>query len=387
MNILSIETSCDETAISIVKITGKPTNLSIKILADALVSQTDIHAEYGGVFPMLAKREHTKNIPVLLELVLKKARMYKRRPIKAVQKGKVAHLTPKEPEIGLFLSRLDESIIKPKIDAIAVTEGPGLEPALWVGINTATILADIWNIPVIPVNHMKGHFLSVLAQKSVNFQFPALALLISGGHTEFVISQNLFDYELLGKTRDDAVGEAYDKVARMLDFKYPGGPQIAKLAEKFRKKKKLKKGEFEGESDWKFPRPMMHSKDLDFSFSGLKTSVLYATRGKKLTETDKENIAGEFEQAIVDVLTVKTKKAVSATKAKTLIVAGGVASNSFIRSNLRALARSLGTTPLFPTKKLSTDNSVMIAIAGYVALQSGKIKTNRAIKASGNLSF
>ncbi len=384
MIILSIETSCDETAISIVSITGKSENPKIKVLSDALRSQAELHSQYGGVFPNLAKREHVKNLPILLSHALKKAGMLKNTkgsiPLSTLKKVE----TTLEREHGLFseLSLLLQNTKTPRIDAIAVTQGPGLEPALWTGINFAKALGILWDIPVIPVNHMEGHFLSVLLEKKAPIQYPALALLISGGHTELVYSKKPFHYQIVGKTRDDAVGEAYDKVARLLNLPYPGGPHIARLAKEYRSLKKEKMDREVGP----LPRPMIHSHDLDFSFSGLKTAVLYEVKGKPISETYAREVAGEFEEAVKDVLIKKTAHAIETHGVKTLVVAGGVAQNSYLKTHLRKLSRTLKITSLFPTKKLSTDNSIMIAIAGYGVIQNSK-KTPKNIVAKGNLSF
>ncbi len=233
MRILAIETSCDDTGIAVLEIKGGK-NPIFKILAEGISSQVKIHAEYGGVFPALAKREHIKNLPILLDKVLKKAKLENK---------------------------------KIPVDIVAVTSGPGLEPALWTGIVFAKELGEKWNIPVIPVNHMEGHILSVFGKNKGAFQIPkiefsALALLVSGGHTELVLMKDWLKYKVIGETLDDAAGEAFDKVARMLGLPYPGGPEISKLAEQGRKEN-IK-------YDFKLPRPMMYSKNYDFSFSGLK---------------------------------------------------------------------------------------------------------------------
>ena len=208
MKILSIETSCDDTGISILEATGGVTNASFKVLADNVSSQIAVHIPYGGVFPALAKREHIKNLPVVLEKTLKEAKLDKK---------------------------------KKPIDVIAVTYGPGLEPALWTGIVFAKELAKKWNVPIMPVNHMEGHVVSVFGTKKGKFKIkknktPTLALLVSGGHTELVLIKKPMSYEIIGQTVDDAVGEAFDKVARMLGLPYPGGPEISRMAEEERKK-------------------------------------------------------------------------------------------------------------------------------------------------------
>ena len=278
MKILAIETSCDETAIALLDISGALGKPNIKILGNTLLSQVALHEQYGGVYPDLAKREHQKNLPILLKQTLKEAKM-------------------SEAELRT-------------IDYIAVTAGPGLEPALWVGINFAEELGKSWDKPVVPINHMEGHIYSVLYQDKFsisNFQFsklelPALALLVSGGHTELVHIKDFGDYEILGRTRDDAVGEAFDKTARMLGLPYPGGPQISRLAENSRKRSK--------EDKIKLPRPMIHSKNLDFSFSGLKTAVLYRLKLENgLDDKFKEDMARAFEDAAIEVLVEKTRRA------------------------------------------------------------------------------
>src|SRR3989344_9652744 len=243
MKILSIETSCDDTGITIMEVKGGTTNASFKILANNLSSQVKIHIPYGGVYPILAKREHIKNLPILLVKSLNEARLNK--------------------------------LPKP-VDLIAVTYGPGLEPALWSGITFAQELAKKWKVPLVPVNHMEGHVLSPFGKTKKNkrekftipkVRTPILSLLVSGGHTQLVLSKKWMSYEIIGETLDDAVGEAFDKVARMLGLPYPGGPEISKLAEEARAKEKQN-------SSLRLPRLMLHSKNFNFSFSGLKTEVL-----------------------------------------------------------------------------------------------------------------
>jgi N6-L-threonylcarbamoyladenine synthase len=328
---------------------------------------------------MMAKREHIKNIGPVYEEAMRKAG-------------------------------------NPKVDAIAVTVGPGLEPALWVGITFAEELAKKLKVPVIPVNHMEGHIFSIFPSKSKTFKvdikakiFPMLSLLISGGHTEIVLAKEFGKYKIIGATRDDAAGEAFDKVARMLGLPYPGGPAISKLAKDERRR--VASGSLaqtDGASREIFhqknisadrsntssesgsvilPRPMIHSKDFDFSFSGLKTAVLYHIRDHgPLTEKMKLEIAKEFEDAVTDVLVSKTLKAVEKYKAKTLIVGGGVSANTYLQKVLKKKLKALDPkiTIHFPTKSLSTDNALMIAIAGY--FQSKK-KGGAKLKAVGNLAL
>src|SRR3989344_1760152 len=229
MIILSIETSCDETAVSLLQISGSPTSPKIKILGNALYSQVKIHEKYGGVYPNLAKREHQKNLIPLLKKVLKESGSFEPTTRNQRPTNKLQKILEREAELLEQFLNFVLKIKKPRIDAIAVTEGPGLEPALWVGINFARALGEVWNVPVVPVNHMEGHFMSVLwtdiadqrrknadkrRKKKRRINYPVLALLISGGHTELVYSKIPHKYRILGETRDDAVGEAFDKVAR-----------------------------------------------------------------------------------------------------------------------------------------------------------------------------
>ncbi|HEY4509103.1 MAG TPA: tRNA (adenosine(37)-N6)-threonylcarbamoyltransferase complex transferase subunit TsaD [Candidatus Paceibacterota bacterium] len=406
MKILSIETSCDETAVSIVEAEGGTESPVFKILGNSLFSQVNTHREYGGVYPMLAKREHGKNLPPLLMNVLKQAEMYAENPTSP------SYGEEKWQEIKYIVSREDglfeglisalKNIEKPKIDVIGVTSGPGLAPALWVGISCAEALGKLWDIPVVPINHMEGHIASVLICKTeefsiFNFQFskktntirfPALALLISGGHTELVSMKGWGEYEVMGQTLDDAVGEAFDKVARMMGLPYPGGPEISRLAE-FARENNLP-------NIARLPRPMIHSGDSNFSFSGLKTAVLYYIRDKfskdhsKMTIDEKADLAREFEDAVVDVLLKKTNEALERTGAKTLIVAGGVIANKKIRQAFTKLADKFSDLILkIPTNSLATDNSLMIAAATYlnVILNPKILDKQTKIIASGNLKL
>lgn len=351
MRILSIETSCDETAISLLEITGELEKPEIKVLGNTLLSQAELHAEFGGVYPNLAKREHLKNLPILL---------------------------------AETLSQAGENADHPQVDFIAVTSGPGLEPALWTGISFAEELSKKWDKPVVPVNHMAGHVFSVLYGLNKPLELPALALLVSGGHTELVHIRSFGDYEIIGRTLDDAAGEAFDKVARMLGLSYPGGPEISRLAEISRNKAT--------ESAFQLPRPMIHSKDLNFSFSGLKTAVLYKLKDEEnQTDTFKIDMARAFEDAAVEVLVEKTRRALETIgNIRTLIVAGGVSANKYLGSEVKKMAEKFDeTTLLIPEKLLATDNAIMIGIAGYIqAVLNPEILTlSGKIAARGNLSI
>ena len=382
MKILAIETSCDETAICLLEAEPRTTETGTTVAFTVLnnITHTQLeHQEFGGVFPAIAKREHQKNLPLILEKIMD---------------GQ----TPP--------------------DYICVTNGPGLEPALWCGIVFAKELGAQWNIPVIPVNHMEGHILSVIAPQlgthnttantvtttaqtfsfnASDLAFPIIALLISGGHTELVSSTEMGSYQLIGKTKDDAVGEAFDKVARMMNLPYPGGPEIAKLADQYSvQSPALEDAALETTvlETPTFPRPMMHSKDFDFSFSGLKTAVLYylqdlKERGVEITKSIQSAIAYEFQEAAAEVLAHKTKKALIEYGAETLVIGGGVAANKRIVGALETM-----TTKDFPhiavkapTRALTGDNALMIALAGYFKIQKNPDTQYPDIVAVGNLTL
>jgi N6-L-threonylcarbamoyladenine synthase len=393
MKILGIETSCDETGICIIETTGKETSdFSIKILGNQLYSQIALHAQFGGVFPMMAKREHAKNLVPLFEKCLEESNLKKDSNKNNFTEEKVEKIKNiLVYEQGLFedFINLAKKIERPEIDAIAVTNGPGLEPALWVGVCFAKALGEAWNIPIIPTNHMEGHIVvgalisqtepKVYKLKPVNF--PAISLLVSGGHTQLVLSKENQKYEIIGNTKDDAIGEAFDKVARILGLPYPGGPQISKLAEKDRTEFPDKK------TSYPLPRPMIHSKDLNFSFSGIKTAVLYTVQKiENITDAIKQEIAREFEDAVIEVIIKKTQKAVEAYGAKTIIIGGGVSANKKIRNDFAVLANTLGIELMIPEFSASTDNAFMIALAGFLNINSGK-QPETDFKAKGNLSL
>jgi N6-L-threonylcarbamoyladenine synthase len=357
MRILAIETSCDETAISILEAEGELGSAKFKVLSHVVTSQIAIHAPYGGVVPNLAKREHQINLPLVLEQALAQAQI-------------------SDPQT---------------IDLLAVTSGPGLEPALWTGITFAGELSQSWQKPLIPINHMEGHLVSPLLDPTSPIHFPALALLISGGHTELILMSDWLKYQVVGRTRDDAVGEAFDKVARLLDLPYPGGPALAKLAEEQRTSGRTPR--------WRLPRPMLHSGDLDFSFSGLKTAVLYLIKKQqshphigaefKLSDEAKEDIAREFEDAAIEVLLTKSLKAIENYNIQTLIIGGGVIANETLRTAFsNALADKYpDTNLLIPEFKLATDNATMIGMAAYLHSRRETPTIAPAITAQGNLSL
>ncbi len=405
MRILGIETSCDETAVCIVEATGKLPKPQFKVLGDALYSQVKIHAEYGGVFPALAKREHAKNLVPLFKKALSDAGLYEPTTPLNPLPGKGGETIQLDPEIEEKVKKILErehdlyeqtkelllTIEKPDIHLIAPTYGPGLEPALWVGINFAHALSVAWNIPLIGGNHMEGHIVSPLIHDHPSIpslekegmpevEFPALALLISGGHTELVLLNDWGDYKIIGKTRDDAVGEAFDKVARLMSLPYPGGPQISKFAHDARVAHTT--------PQFKLPRPMIHTDDYDFSFSGIKTSVLYTLKKiPDITDQIKKEMALEFENAVTEVLVSKTKKALEYYGAETLILGGGVVANTYIREQFKKLIEEFPDTKLLiPDIKLATDNAIMIAAASYINYLSGK-QFQKELKAEGNLQL
>ena len=390
MLILSIETSCDETAISLVETTGEFPHATYEIHGNALWSQIDVHREYGGVFPMLAKREHVAIIVPMLEKAIAEAGLEAHDSTSTLteqQEAEIYTLFSREPDLAETLLAFHRQHGAYAIDLIAVTSGPGLEPALWVGVNFAKALALLWNVSIVPVNHMEGHVFSSVFDIDrddmlSDIAFPTISLLISGGHTELILMKGWGQYEKIGQTRDDAVGEAYDKVARLVGLPYPGGPEIAKLAEKARKEKIPKFADF--------PTPMLHSPDLDFSFSGLKTAVRYAIADKVLNETDIYAIARDFEDAVTTVLLKKSLKAVEQNNAKTLIVGGGVSANQHLRRMFEAtfLTEHPDLTVYFPQPKLSTDNSIMIALAGHARASSALAPRGAdVIRADGNKSL
>jgi N6-L-threonylcarbamoyladenine synthase len=354
MTILGIETSCDDTGVAVLEAT-EGANPQFAIRSNVIASQIDVHQEYGGVFPSLAKREHIKNLPTTLEKALKEAGVE-------------------------------------KTDAIAVTYGPGLAPCLWTGINFAKDLAQKWNVPLVPVDHMEGHLLvGLLQQTNKNDQFsmpndqlfPAVALIVSGGHTQLVLVKDIGSYQMIGETRDDAAGECFDKTARILGLPYPGGPELARQAAGFA----IQNSKFK----ISLPRPMMHTKDYDFSFSGLKTAVLYDHKARPQEERETkeyiQEMAAEIQQSVIDVLLHKTLKAAEEFGAQSVILGGGVSANEELRKQLSQILDTKYQIPLLaPPKNLSTDNGLMIALAGYFTYKANSYEKNfEKIEAAPNL--
>ncbi len=377
MKILAIETSCDDTGISILE-ASKAGDFSV--LSNIVASQIKIHQQYGGVFPAMAKREHQKNILPTFEQALKESGLLNNKKVSQfltrVKNQTTKKILEREPELYKNLIAFVKKYGKPDVDLIAVTNGPGLEPCLWVGVNFARAISYIWDIPVVPVNHIESHILVNVLQNP-KISFPAIALIVSGGHTQIVLVEKVGKYKILGETRDDAAGECFDKCAKILGLPYPGGPVISKLAEK------AEPGKIN------MPRPMINTPDYDFSFSGLKTAVLYHHQKQpKEIKKEKQYIAdmcAEIQQSIVDVLIKKTIKAAKDFGAKTIILGGGVSANHELKTQLLIKMHEdlPGVELLFPQVDHSTDNGLMTAITGFYH------KKNtvgwKLIQANGNL--
>ncbi len=312
MRVLGIETSCDETAVAVYD--GRA-----GLLAHEIHSQVDLHAAYGGVVPELASRDHLRKLLPLLKKVVSEAG------------GAGA------------------------VDGIAYTRGPGLVGALLVGAAVARSLAFAWRVPCTGVHHMEGHLLAPMLEPEPP-EFPFVALLVSGGHTLLARVEGVGRYEILGSTLDDAAGEAFDKTAKLLGLGYPGGPQLAALAER-------------GRADvFRFPRPLTERPGLDFSFSGLKTAVVVALRERTLDEQTCADAARGFEEAVVDTLVLKCRRAIDATGVRTLVIAGGVGANRRLRARMLAMGEQAGVRVVYPRAEYCTDNGAMIALLGHLRL-------------------
>jgi N6-L-threonylcarbamoyladenine synthase len=320
MRVLGIETSCDETAVAVYDgVAG--------LLAHVVHSQVDLHAAYGGVVPELASRDHLRKLLPLLK-----------KTMESCGPGGAAG--------------------RP-VDGIACTVGPGLVGALLVGSSVARSLAYAWRVPCVGVHHMEGHLLAPLLEQEPP-AFPFVALLVSGGHTMLALVHAVGSYEMLGSSLDDAAGEAFDKTAKLLGLGYPGGPQLAALAERGRP------GVFA------FPRPMTDRPGLDFSFSGLKTAVVVALRGRILDEQTRADAALAFQEAVVDTLVIKAARAIEATSARTLVIAGGVGANRRLGARMLAMGEREGVRVVYPRAEFCTDNAAMIALLGHLRLEAGQ---------------
>ncbi len=388
MIILGIDTSCDDTSIGIIKAQNNKGNF--KILSNIISSQVNIHKKYGGVYPMLAKREHQKNLVFVFKKALKKANLLKIKNKKLEKDNKIQiieKILSKEEILKNELIKFLEKYEKPKIDILSVTTGPGLDPCLWVGLNFTKSLSYYWEIPIVPANHIESHILVNFLDfnfKEINSFFPAVSLIVSGGHTQIILIKNIGKYKILGETLDDAAGECFDKTARILNLEYPGGPKIAEKAKKI-KNKNLK-------YNISLPRPMINSKNYDFSFSGLKTAVLYKTlKDKNNLKNEKyiEEMCWEIQQSVIDVLIKKTIKAAKDYKAKAIFLGGGVSANNELRRQFKEKIKQekLKINFFVPPKDLCTDNGIMVAISGYFNYLKNKTKKWKKIKINGNLKL
>ncbi|EKD71736.1 MAG: hypothetical protein ACD_46C00112G0007 [uncultured bacterium] len=317
MRVLGIETSCDETGIAVYDSTQG-------LLAHTIYSQTDIHAAFGGVVPELASRDHIRKVIPLTEKVLQ-----------------------------------DAGLTKKDINGVAFTKGPGLVGALLVGAMIGRTLGFAWNVPTIGVHHLEGHILAPFLEENPP-TFPFLALLVSGGHTELVKVKNIGQYEIIGDTLDDAAGEAFDKTAKLLELGYPGGAALAKLAE------------LGDPTRFHFPRPMIDRPGLDFSFSGLKTFALHTVTQYGLDAQTKADIARAFQDAVVEAIAIKCRRALQETKYKSLVIAGGVGANLALRAALKIICDKHHATLYFPRLEFCTDNGAMIAYVGCKRLFAGQ---------------
>lgn len=343
MVILGIETSCDETSASLVHASGGFEKPHFRILSNIVSSQVKLHAKYGGVVPQLAAREHVKNLPIVLREAANVIRAWKQ-----------------------------------NIDLISVTVGPGLIPSLLVGVHFAKSLAYTLQRPLLGVNHLEGHIYSNWLQGTREAlrnrlpRFPAICLIVSGGHTELLYMQGYSDYRRLGETRDDAAGEAFDKVARILGLGFPGGPAIERMASR---------GNAQA---FPLPRPMLQTKSYDFSFSGLKTAVLYLWQSLSPKERGgrQADLAASFQEAVVETLVAKTSRAARDFGVRAIMVSGGVSANQRLRNSFK------GKIPvLFPPKALTTDNAAMIAMAGYFRYLAGERVSWEKLEANANLAI
>lgn len=316
MRVLGIETSCDETGIAVY-------DDQAGLLANQLYSQVKLHADYGGVVPELASRDHVRKTVPLIQAALKEA-----------------NLTAAD------------------INGVAYTAGPGLVGALLVGATIGRALAFAWNVPAVPVHHMEGHLLAPMLEDNPP-AFPFVALLVSGGHTQLISVTGIGEYELLGESIDDAAGEAFDKTAKLLGLDYPGGPMLSKMAQQGT------------EGRFTFPRPMTDRPGLDFSFSGLKTFAANTIRANGNDDQTRADIARAFEDAVVDTLAIKCKRALEQTGFKRLVMAGGVSANRTLRSKLAEMMKKRGGEVFYARPEFCTDNGAMIAYAGLIRLKSG----------------
>jgi len=354
MYILGIETSCDETAASIIK-TDKKTG-RFQVLSNIISSQIEIHKKYGGVVPEVAAREHVLNILPVINEVLSKAK-----------------------------------ITSNKLDLIGVTKGPGLITSLITGVETVRALAYAWQKPIMEINHIDGHIYANFINPKTKINYPAMILTVSGGHTNLVKMEKSGKIKIMGETRDDAAGEAYDKGAKMLGLGYPGGPIIAQYADEY-KTDRIKNPNTKQNKHRiaiKLPRPMINSTDLDFSFSGLKTALLYQLQKDKNWHQRLAEYCYEYQQAIIDILIAKTIKAAQKVRAKTIMLSGGVSANNELRAQMTNAVKTRlpKTNFLVPAREYTTDNAAMIAAATFYKLKHRKPISFRQLRVDASLQL
>ncbi|SRR6056297_898197 len=415
MKILGIETSCDETAASVVGGRGD----KVKVLSNLVSSQVEIHKKYGGVVPEVAAREHVLNILPVVNEALKKAGIKTSPKPSLSRRGKNEFLPLSEGENKRGCDKeskkttsnpsllrrgaekvpplnkkgseevLSKDEVPPsnkgrlgEVDAIAVTQGPGLITSLMTGVETAKSLAFAWGVPLIGVNHIEGHIYANFIGPISNFQFPisdifpSIILTVSGGHTMIILMKDHGKYELIGDTRDDAAGEAFDKAAQLLEIGYPGGPVISQYAQKFK-----------SEPEIEFPRPMIRESNFDFSFSGLKTSILYKIEKDSNWKKKISEYCYAFQEAVVDVLVSKTLKAAREYSVSNIMIAGGVSANRELRQQLQDRADKENFKVFIPDLEYTTDNAAMVAAAGYFRARDKDFIDWRKIKVNPNLEL
>ncbi len=354
MYILGIESSCDESAAAIIKVNAK--NNDFQVLSNIIASQIDIHKKYGGVIPEIAAREHVLNIlPVINESLVK------------------AQIEAKD------------------LDLLAVTQGPGLITSLITGVETVRSLAYAWHKPLAAINHIKGHIYANFIDSATKIRFPAIVLTVSGGHTILILMEKDNKLKILGKTRDDAAGEAFDKGAKMLGLSYPGGPIIARYAQEYQnqlKKQKINNKKYKA-GKITLPRPMIHSKNYDFSFSGLKTALLYQLQKDKNWKDKIPAYCFEYQQAIIDILVNKTIRAAKKYSAKSVMLSGGVSANDELRYQLeQAVKTKFNSVSFFiPRKEYTTDNAAMIAMAAFYKYKDNNLTNYQELKAEASLQL
>ncbi len=356
MKILAIETSCDETAASVAEDFG----VGVKILSNVVLSQIDIHKKYGGVVPEVAAREHVLSILPVVDEALETAK----------------------------IKRNDLINKKSDLDAIAVTVGPGLMSSLQSGVETAKSLAYVWGLPIVGTNHIEGHIYANFIDLKKDIEFPALILTVSGGHTQLILMRGHGDFEVIGDTRDDAAGEAFDKAAKLMKLGYPGGPIVSARADDFG----LQNSDCricKNKSKINLPRPMINSDDFDFSFSGLKTAIRYKIEKDKKWKDKVDEYCYEFQEAVVGVLVFKTIKAAKQYNIKTVMLAGGVAANPRLRSALEGNVREKlnKTRFVMPELEYTTDNAAMIASAGIFRAKKKDFVDWKELGADCNFGF